>query len=396
MASTTAAPASRAKPDMVELSLAMVCGLSLTLTCLFTLTAPLTNQIAGARDFVVYWATGQQLIHGANPYDRQAITAMEHAAGLPQAYPAGFMRNPPWALPLTLPLGPIGIRIGSLIWSPLLLGCLALSVRLLWIVYGRPGNPLHWLALSFAPALSCLIAGQTALFALLGLALFLSLHRTRPFLAGTALWLCMLKPHLFLPFGLVLAIWIVTSRSYKVLAGAATALAASCALVWWVDPLAWSQYAQMMRESGIQKEFIPCLAIVLRLWTSPQAMWIQYVPATVACVWAVAYFWPRRHTWDWTTHGGVLTMVSIFMAPYCWLFDQVMAIPALMLAAYRTRSRVLLVLLAAASVAMEITWGCGVKLASPLNLWTAPVWLAWYLAARLTSPAVQAEPSTSR
>jgi hypothetical protein len=86
---------------------------------------------------------------------------------------------------------------------------------------------LNYLGYSFAPALVCLIVGQTSLFALLGLVLFLRLHRTRPFLAGVSLWLCALKPHLFLAFGVVLLAWIIVSRCYRILLGAASAMAAA-------------------------------------------------------------------------------------------------------------------------------------------------------------------------
>ena len=178
-------------------------------------------------------------------------------------------------------------------------------------MYGRPGNRLHWLALSFAPALLCLFVGQTALFALLGLVLFLRLYRDSPFLAGLSLWLCALKPHLFLPFGAVLLAWIVVSKSYRILAGAMAAMAASLALTWLIDPSAWSGYSDMMRASGIEKEFIPCLSVAMRLWLSPRAMWLQYLPAAVACAWALACFWPRRHAWDWSKDGSLLMLVSI-------------------------------------------------------------------------------------
>jgi hypothetical protein len=74
----------------------------------------------------------------------------------------------------------------------------------------------------------------------------------------------MIKPHLFLPFGVVPLAWIVVTRSYKVLAGTVVALAASCALVYLVDPTAFSQYLQMIRTVGVEAEFIPCLNIVPR------------------------------------------------------------------------------------------------------------------------------------
>jgi hypothetical protein len=252
---------------------------------------------------------------------------------------------------------------------------------MLWRMFGRPRNSLHWLGYSFGPAVTCLIAGQTAMFALLGLVLFLRLHRTRPFLAGMSLWLCALKPHLFLVFGVVLLAWILVEGSYKILAGAAVAMAASCAAVYWIDPRAWMEYSQMMRTGGIENETIPCLGIVLRHWLSPQTMWLQFLPAGLGCIWALGYFWPRRHTWDWLKNGSPVMLVSIVLAPFGWLFDQVLAMPALLQGAYLTRSRTMLVMLALASLLVEVDSIWGVNFFSAFNLFTAPAWLAWYLIA---------------
>ena len=91
------------------------------------------------------------------------------------------------------------------------------------------------------------------------------------------------------------------------------------------------------------------------------------------------YFWKNRHRWDWLQDGGRVMLVSIFAAPYCWLFDHSVAIPALLTGAYLTRSRTLLVLLALASLVIEVGMVLGVKLPSALYLWTAPAWLIWYL-----------------
>jgi hypothetical protein len=395
MASTTDTSAAQDKYDFAELSIALVCGLTFMLTTLFICVAPLSGQIAGGRDFVVYWATGQQLAHHANPYDRDAMARIEQGVGLPIAYGVGFMRNPPWGLPLALPLGWIGLRAATFLWSLVLLACLICSIRMLWLMHGRPTNYLHWLGYSFAPALVCVIAGQTALFALLGLVLFLRLYRAHPFLAGASLWLCTLKPHLFLPFGVVLVTWVMVSRSYKILAGGAAAMAASCAIVYATDPTAWGDYAQMMRTSGIEKEFIPCFSIVLRLWLSPQTMWLQYFPVALGCIWGLGFFWPRRHSWDWMRDGSPLMLVSILLAPYCWLFDQSVVIPALLQGAYLTRSRMLLAILAFVSVLIEAETLCGFRLTSACYLWIAPTWLAWYLFACATArkPRIDQLPS---
>jgi len=353
---------------------------------------PLAGNIAGAHDFVVYWATGQQLVHHANPYDADAMMRIERSSGLAPGYGVLFMRNPPWALSLAFPLGLMSLRTGALLWSLALVACLAASVRALWLLNGRPGNRLHWIALSFAPALICLFVGQTSLFALFGLVLFLRLHRPHPFMAGLSLWLCALKPHLFLPFGVVLLTWVVVSRSYKVLAGATIALSSSCAAAFYIAPSAWIDYSRMMRAPGIEGEFIPCLSVALRLWIRPNTPWLQFLPVAIACAWALAYYWPRRQAWDWLKDGTPLMLVSIFAAPYCWLYDQALVIPALLYGAYRTRSRTLLAALAVTSIVIDAGLVCGVRITSALFLWTAPAWLAWYLLAQVSA----AQPSASQ
>ncbi|MGA2085861.1 MAG: hypothetical protein ABSG60_10110, partial [Terracidiphilus sp.] len=246
---------------------------------------------------------------------------------------------------------------------------------------GHPINHLHWLGLSFAPALICMMMGQTSLFALLGYVLFLRLHPTRPFMAGMSLWLCALKPHLFLPFGVVLLVWVLVSRSYRILAGAAVAMAASCAAVSCIDLAAWIDYARMMRTMGTVSENVPCMSVALRLWLSPRTMWLTYLPAALGCAWALGYFWTRRQAWDWMKHGSPLMLVSFLTAPYSWIYDGCLAIPALLEGAYLTRSKTCLAVLAFASVLIEVELIGGIKISSVLYLWTAPVWLAWYLCA---------------
>ena len=393
-------PPAQERHDFAEFAIVLDVGLALILAVLFFAIQVLgrsagPGSLAGSRDFVSYWATGRQLIHHANPYDRDAISALEHAAGL-DVRAVLIMRNPPWALPLAYPLGFLSLRVAAILWSLLLLACLLLSVRIVRQLYGSPSNHLHWLALAFTPALMCLIMGQTALLALLGLVLFLRWHGSRPFLAGAALWLCALKPHLFLPFAAALAAWILFSRAWKLAAGAAAALALSSAVASLIDPHAWSDYTRLMHSPAVENEFIPCLASAIRQWIDPRATWLQYLPAALCCLWALAYFWRHRAAWDWKTHGSLLMLVSLVAAPYCWFYDQCLAIPAMLQGAYATRSRNLLSVLALAIFVMDIEI-CAVHVISPFYLWTAPAWLAWYLCARRmpVHRAVGPTPATS-
>ncbi|HKO13281.1 MAG TPA: hypothetical protein VJV22_15000, partial [Acidobacteriaceae bacterium] len=181
--------------------------------------------------------------------------------------------------------------------------------------------------------------------------------------------------------------------------GTVTAVAASCAVTEWIDPAAWRQYLAWAHNSGISNERMPCLSVTLRDLIAPSANWLTYVPAATACVWAVAYFWNRREQWDWVEHGSLLTLVSLLAAPYCFPWDQCLAIPALMFAAARTRSRAALAVLALSYIGLIVEQLCGVSVRSPLWLWTAPFWLGWFLWARATAgkpvTAVEAAPALS-
>jgi hypothetical protein len=369
---------------IVKLFLTSVCGLAFGFTVYVFILSTVSGKTLGATDFVARWATGQLIVRHLNPYDGNALLQVERAAGFPIHYGVMYMLNPPWTLPLVYPFGFMSLRIASLLWSALQLACLVVSVHLLWIMHGRSMNRRHYLGYTFAPALICLIMGQVTLPALLGLVLFLYLHRSHPFLAGMSLWLCMLKPHLFLPFGVVLLAWIVVSRSYRLLLGAAFSIVVSSAIAWPLAPMEWSGYLHVLRNPGSQWEFVPCVSVLLRVWISKDTAWLNYLPAALGSIWALAYFWPRRSTWDWTTNGSLLMLVSILVAPYAWLYDQALAIPALLHGAYVTRSRRVLAALALLSALVELALFGIVWRPETLytwTLWSAPAWVVWYLCA---------------
>ena len=338
-----------------------------------------SNNNAGQRDFICYWAAGQQLIHGADPYDRDAVQNLERSAGYKLGYRL-IMRNPPVALFLALPLGLVSANAGIVFWLLALLASLVLSIRMLWSLHGRPNDRLHLLGYCFAPVMECLMAGQLGIFMLLGVVLFLSFHRSRPFLAGSALLLCAIKPHLFLPFGIVLLLWILRNKAYRLLAGFSVAVFASCALTFRFDPHAWSHYSQMIGTSRIMDEVVPTLSEFLRLYVRPDAVWLQFLPEAIGCAWAVWYFWTRRDRWSWMDQGLLLLLVSVLCSPYALFTDEAMLIPAVLAGVYQAvatgRSLLPFGLFAGAAM-MEVF--AETSIASPYYVWTVPAWIVWYL-----------------
>jgi F0F1-type ATP synthase assembly protein I len=337
------------------------------------------NNNAGQRDFISYWAAGQQLVHGADPYDGAAVQSLERVAGYDLSYRL-IMRNPPLALFLTLPLGFVSPNTGLILWLMALLASLVASIRMLWTMHGRQDNRLHLLGYCFAPLMECLMAGQLGIFLLLGVVLFLYFHKSRPFLAGAALLLCAVKPHLFLPFAIVLLLWVIVQKAYRILAGFSVALLASCTLVFCFDRHAWSQYSHMMSTSGIMDEIVPTLSEFFRLLVHRDAVWLQFLPQAAGCGWALWYFWTRRSRWSWMDQGLLLLLVSVLCAPYALLTDEAMLLPAVLAGIYRAddSGRSLLPFGFIAGVAM-IEVFAEIPMTSVFYLWTVPAWLAWYL-----------------
>lgn len=354
------------------------------------LTIGLTNKTATDRDFISYWAAGQQLVHGQDPYDFEAIRILEREAGRDDNKPLIVMRNPPVAFFLALPLGFVSAKTGLIAWLVVLLAGLSVSIWMIWLLHGRPDNRFHLLGYAFAPALVCLMAGQFGIFLLLGVMFFLYFHRNRPFLAGAALLLCALKPHMFLPFAVVVLAWAVRRKSYPILAGFSAALLASCALSYYLDNHAWSQYTQMMLTGGALHEPVPVLSVMFRFLVDRDAVWLQFLPQTVACAWALWYFWTRRDHWSWTDHGLLVLLVSAMCTPFGWFTDESMLLPAVLAGLYRAvDSRRSVVPLAIIACIALVEMLASVRPTSHYYLWTTPAWLVWYLYAtgRIGAPA---------
>lgn len=334
-------------------------------------------------DTICFWASGNLLVHRTNPYDRQAIQQIQASVGFPIQQSNAFVtRNPPSALFLMAPIGLLGPKVALIIWALFLAGCLILSVwSVLTLVKDTYERGYLLLAWFFAPALCCIEMGQTGLIVLLGLALFLRFHDKRPLWAGAGLSLCATKPHLLLPFGVVLLAWVAVRKRWWVLYGAAAAIALESLIAVAFDPAIWLQYCAMVRTEHFAGEFIPTIGAMLRFLINRTAMWLEFVPALLGCGWALWYFFRNRNRWDWREHGSLLTLVSLVVAPYAWFTDQVVALPAILfvlLGANKPRrgSVTLLMAIMSATAVQMVTVS---SLFFKPDMFLSVAWLGWYL-----------------
>lgn len=337
---------------------------------------------ATSKDFLQYWSAEQLLAHGANPYDLSATLQLERSVGFKQ-YPPLITLSPPVAFFFALPLGWMNASSGLIGWMLLMFACMLASVWIVWLMQGRPESRYHLIGIFFPPVLRCIMAGQLGVFFMLEFALFLYLQKSRPFWAGAALVFCSVKPHLFLPCFLVLLLWSIAKRQFRILGGFLAALAVSCALTLSLDRQIWSQYEQMMHTSGIMNDFLPTVGVWFRFLVDRNAKWIEFIPEAAGCVWAAWYFWTRRERWEWMDQGLLVMVVSVACSPYSWYTDQAVLFPAVVVGLSESeksiRSLVLFALIAGIGLYAMIA---DIKLTSSFFVWTAPAWLLWYVYAR--------------
>src|SRR6202790_78470 len=137
----------------VLLALAMI-AVTFTILTLSLTTTGTTAQ----KDFISCWAAGHLLVRHGNPYDAAVVFPLEKSAGYSDAQVL-LMRNPPYALWLSVLAGLLSPVKAAAFWTLLIVASIVASIRMLWNIHGRPPDRLHLLGYLFAPTFACTIFG---------------------------------------------------------------------------------------------------------------------------------------------------------------------------------------------------------------------------------------------
>ena len=353
-------------------TIVLIVGVVLLVAACLAIRGWLLHSDAASRDFISYWSSAKLLAEHHNPYDRAAILQLEMSQRAHFAKPL-MMRNPPWALFLVLPLGWLSLSTAALLWMVLIIVCALGAIQLM----RRPGvGEIPLTLLLFAPTVICARAEQTAIFTLLGVVLFLRWQQQRPFAAGLALMLAMLKPHLLVLFWVVLLIEVWRRREWRLVAGGAFGLLAANAVALFFDLGVWQDYFRAMGAEQLGAVYCPNLSDSLRLLLAPNAVWMEALPTLLGIAVAVWYWRRWRDRWDWWRQGTMLIALSVLTAPYAWPFDQVLFLPAMMSTLSAVPKRAFY-WLGAANVAALAIYIRHPFLETPVYVWMAPVWMAW-------------------
>lgn len=282
-----------------------------------------------------------------------------------------------------------------------------------WISWkaATPKGLVPPLAMAFAvlnlPALSTLVYGQQSLLlSLFAAAGYAALVDGRYFTAGLLMVPLSMKPHLYFPLGLAVALSVVCDRKWRLAAGFFALLCPLLAISLMLCP---SCFADWIGDLGSSESgaLVPQTASMYSVARQASIHWtgtdpgaaLAWLPAAVAGVAVVWLRFGRRHPFDWREDYPAFLLAGLLATPYLWTYDMsLVVVPQTVLLArnwgHPSRHRLLLCILVALDVFS--LWFHPTP-PGPLHAWMPFFWLAmWILFRRQAPSSAFASDSSSR
>ncbi len=298
-------------------------------------------------DFQAYWGASHLLSSSRNFTDPDLLLKVEQeATGYDQERPL-LTWNPPWFLAWFLPFGVTNFAKATWLWFLTNIALVFASAVMLWQIFARRSTtmPRLWLGLLisflFMPTVTALLLGQIAALILFGIVAFLwCLERQHPFLAGMALALTTVKPHLvYLVLALVL-LELISRKQWRTLAGFFAPLLGGTLVALILRPTFVQEYAALMASNRIiYRITVPTPASFLAELL--QLPWLQYA-GLLALLGGVLLWWRRRRRGRFEMIQLVVSglIVSLLTTAYGWSFDFILfLVPVLQVAVWAAEDR---------------------------------------------------------
>ncbi len=278
-------------------------------------------------DFVAYWAGFHLVQEGRNPYDLEEFRSFKHETGYDRTQETDYVFwYVPWFLILFAPFLAWPFPISAALWLicnlcfPMILSFLS------WKVF-RPDERqsmtvLFLSGMILAPFIFLLRMGQISFWIVLGvIGTVLCLEKKRDFWAGWFLILTTIKPQTIFLFYLLLGIWAIQNKRFRVLTtfiGIFLALQISVLMLW---PALYSHWITTCQNP--LDFFSTTLASFLWCHMSGAAgkscEWIFLALPCFAALGGIFYFLRRKVVWKNHLPAGLL--LSLIFMPYGGLSD---------------------------------------------------------------------------
>ncbi len=281
-------------------------------------------------DYRQYWGAARVLVQRGNPYDAATLGRMEASSGLLELLPV-MMWNPPWTLALALPFALLPFTFSALAWLITNILLVAICGAALWSYFAPQDDKRYWLgilaAVVYMPTIQTLRLGQISIWLLVGITGFLmAVKGKRDYLAGAALALLAIKPHVAYLFLAGAVWWVIREKRWKVVLGGASVLVCASALVVAISPNVFEQYMNAASNPPLYW-YTTTLGTWLRVVFGFERNWLQFLPSVVGLMIFIAWIMQYKTVWDWQQLAPGLLLASTITAAYGWALDQVTLLP---------------------------------------------------------------------
>ena len=380
-----------------------------------------------SHDFVQYWSAARIHMAGGNPYDGDAMLALQQSVHANKGHDRAMMLwTPPWTLPLYMPLGLVSHSTAHRWWFFVQMILCLVSVTLLWRGYHRVEPiPRVWLWLGivlvmsmlYSPIWFLLFFGQNGGWMLLGVSGFLYCRvKGYPLAAGVFAALTAIKPHLLFLFGLALLYDVGSREGRRSLAAGVGTVIVGGLIALIPNPSIFHHYIESITHPSTQSTIsvrdweLPLLSYNVREWLSnryyPEIkidggtvafFRVMFVPPLIATILFTIHRWRNRATWHWPNALPGLVLLSLLCAPYgAWPFDMVLLlVPWMHALSIAARTQAVVPITASVTI-LPINWLIYTMVHIMRDgVWFTPAMLiGWLVVMMLSRPYTEKESST--
>lgn len=271
----------------------------------------------GVQDSIAYWGAVQAFMRGENPYDLATLLNIQRSI-IPHIQSPQLFLNPPWAIPLLLPLFCWSFATSSFLLLAANISLTFFTLRKLSELMA-PLSPRYTLLVgAFFPIVSCWYFGQLSCFILLGAILSLQwvVQKYRPWWkVGVALLLFSIKPQTMIILSAALVATTVRCLSLRDISKVLSiALAPVVFLAYRGDFLGW-WFSSFTYSTRYVTSSLPSLTSSALSSVNELAFLLLPAALVGACVLTLEKggISPYRFL--------VYMLISSLMAPYAWIFD---------------------------------------------------------------------------
>jgi hypothetical protein len=308
-------------------------------------TGPGDRSIAGPMkgpDFLTFYTMGSLVtarqtdrLYDLNAFHQAQVALVPESD--PELYPPVY---PPQTALLFAPMSGLSFGHATLLWNVITIALFGLIVRSAWrpVATFLPDSLFVFAAAAaFPPFWSLVLYGQVTILILAAFWIaWLALEQRKPFVAGVAFGLLLIKPQ----FGIPITVVVLACREWRMLAGAVTSIAiqvaAVCLFLGWSVFEAYGrfvpammQHADLLEPKPFHSHSLRALTRLAPLWIGAPA-WIALSAIVVVCavkVWKTSA--PVR------VRLGVVILASVLVNPHVIVYDAtVLVLPLMWFGAY--------------------------------------------------------------